>query len=323
MSVRYQLVERLSDGAFHSGESLGQALGISRAAIWKQVRVLREMGLPVHAVRGRGYRLSAPLELLDAERIAEELTPGARERLAGIELHHELDSTNDFLRRNRALPSGTVCLAERQLRGRGRRGRQWVSPYGTNLYLSLLWRFEQGVEGLGGLSLAVGIALLRTLHELGVEDAGLKWPNDVLVHQAKLAGILVEVAGESAGPCSAVIGIGINVDMPDAAAREIDQHWTDLCHAAGAAISRNRLASGLLECLLEALHDFNELGLSPFLEEWRRYDLSLGREVQVRSGGDLVTGRGSGIDVDGAFLLETLNGLRRFASGEVSLRITE
>jgi BirA family biotin operon repressor/biotin-[acetyl-CoA-carboxylase] ligase len=322
MSVPYQLVEWLADGRFQSGERLGERLGISRAAVWKQVRGLERLGLPVQAVRGKGYRLAQPLELLDLAEIQGQLSAEAREGLAAIEHFHELDSTNDQLRRQPAPRSGTVCLAERQTRGRGRRGRPWVSPYGANLYLSLLWRFERGVAALGGLSLVVGIALVRALRDLGIEGAGLKWPNDVYLQDAKLAGILIEITGESSGPCAAVIGVGVNVAMPEHCGAEIDQSWTDLSRAGGAAVSRNRLAARVIEEVLLAVREFDRAGLHPFLQEWQRHDLSHGRPVQLRLAEDSVFGTGAGIDGDGAFLLDTPDGIRRFTSGEVSLRIT-
>jgi BirA family biotin operon repressor/biotin-[acetyl-CoA-carboxylase] ligase len=322
MSVPYQLVEWLADGRFQSGEVLGERLGVSRAAVWKQVRELERAGLAVQAVRGKGYRLAQPLELLNVALIQAEMGALARESLARIELFHELASTNDHLRQQGMPVSGAVCLAERQTHGRGRRGRHWVSPYGANLYLSLSWRFERGVAALAGLSLVAGVALLRALRKLGVEHAGLKWPNDLYLEQAKLAGILIEISGESAGPCTVVIGLGVNMAMPERWGRDIDQHWTDLGRACGRPISRNRLAGQVLDQLLTALQEFDRQGLHPFRDEWQEHDLSYGRPVQVLLADAVIPGLGAGIDEDGAFLLDTPNGLRRFTSGEVSLRIS-
>ena len=314
------MVELLADGRFQSGERLGERLGVTRAAIWKQLRGLERLGLSVQAVRGKGYRLARPLELLDADTIRAGLSPEVRQSLAAIEYFHELDSTNSHLRARGELPSGTVCLAECQTGGRGRRGRHWVSPYGANLYLSLAWRFEPGLAVLGGLSLAVGIALMRALRRLGVEDAGLKWPNDIYLRGSKLAGILVEASGESAGPCFVVIGIGINVAMPASQGARIDQQWTDLS-SNGIHVSRNRLATALLDELVPILETYTHHGLQPFLAEWRRHDLSHGVPVQLQLRGANMTGKGMGIDQDGAFLLETPEGVQRFTSGQVSLRI--
>ena len=322
MSVPYQLVEWLANGRFQSGEALGQRLGVSRAAVWKQVRDLERMGLQVQAVRGKGYRLAQPLELLCLDAIQAQLSAEVRESLAAVEHFHEISSTNDYLRQQLDAASGTLCLAERQTHGRGRRGRQWISPYGTNLYLSLLWRFERGLAALGGLSLVVGIALVRALRELGVQGAGLKWPNDVYLGNAKLAGILIEIAGETVGPCAAVIGLGVNVSMPEQGGSQIDQPWTDLSRACGRPVSRNQLAGRVIEQLLLAVREFDRSGLISFRDEWRQHDLSYGQSVQLRLVDGTIPGTGAGIDDDGAFLLDTPNGVRRFTSGEVSLRIS-
>jgi len=323
--MRRDLLAILSDGQFHSGEALGLALGVSRMAVWKRIRALRECGVPLEAARARGYRLPASIELLDARAIQEGTEPGTRRRLASIDAFLEIDSTSTWLRQ-RALdgaPSGSVCVAEMQSAGRGRRNRHWVSPFAASLSLSLLWRSATGAAELGGLSLAAGVAIVRSLRTFGIDTAGLKWPNDVLVDGAKLAGILIDVIGESTGPCSVIIGIGINVAIPESAASEIDQHWTDLCRLTGReALSRNRLASIVLDHTFAAIEEFERSGLQPFLEEWSRHDLIQDRQVSLRLPNEVIHGRACGIDSGGALLVDTASGLRRFASGEVSLRIT-
>jgi BirA family biotin operon repressor/biotin-[acetyl-CoA-carboxylase] ligase len=325
MRMRRDLLAILSDGQCHSGEALGVALGVSRMAVWKHVRALRECGVPLEVVRARGYRLPAAVELLDARTIREGLEPGTRARLAGIDTFLEIDSTSTWLRQ-RALdgaPSGSVCVAEMQSAGRGRRNRHWVSPFAASLYLSLLWRSASGAAELGGLSLAAGVAIVHSLKTFGVESAGLKWPNDVLVDGAKLAGILIDVIGESTGPCSVIIGIGINVAIPETAAAGIDQNWTDLRHLTGReSLSRNRLASAVLDHTVVALEIFERAGLQPFLEDWRRHDIIQDRQVSLRLPNELIEGRACGVDSAGALLVETRTGRRRFASGEVSLRIS-
>ena len=248
----------------------------------------------------------------------------ARDRLASVDTFLEIDSTNTWLRQ-RALegaPSGSVCVAEMQSAGRGRRNRHWVSPFAASLYLSLLWRSSAGAAELGGLSLAAGVAIVRSLRVFGIDTAGLKWPNDVLVDGAKLAGILIDVIGESTGPCSVIIGIGINVAMPETAAVQIDQNWTDLRRLTGReTISRNRLASAVLDHTVAALEEFERSGLQPFLEEWSRHDVIQDRQVSLRLPNEVIQGRACGIDAGGALLVDTASGRRRFASGEVSLRI--
>jgi BirA family biotin operon repressor/biotin-[acetyl-CoA-carboxylase] ligase len=324
MPLRHRLLKLLSDGEFHSGEALGAALGVSRMAVWKHLKTLRELGVGFEVVRGKGYRLPASVELLDAAKISSALNPSTASRIDSVNVFTELDSTNNWLQQQCPgdSPSGTVCLAEMQHAGRGRRGRVWVSPFAANLYLSLLWRSAAGAAALGGLSLVTGIAVLRCLRTLGVETAGLKWPNDILVNNEKLAGILIDVVGEASGPCAVILGIGVNVAMPQDAGADIDQSWTDLQRLAGRSISRNLLAAALLDQLLPAMAEFEIAGLQPFLEEWRRYDVVKGCQVDLHLPSELVSGTACGIDDGGALLVDTVTGRRRFASGELSVRIT-
>jgi len=324
MPLRRQLLNILSDGAFHSGEALGRQLDVSRMAVWKHIRALRQLAIPLEVVKGKGYRLPHAVELLDSDMIESGVSPTTRKQLAVVETLLEVDSTNSRLRRAalEGAASGTVCVAELQHAGRGRHNRQWVSPFAANLYLSLLWRSADGATGLGGLSLATGIAIVRCLESFGVKSAGLKWPNDVLVDGAKLAGILIDVAGESTGPCAVIIGIGINVSMPQDAAAGIDQRWTDLSSLTGRQrFPRNRLAAGVLDAVFAAIGEFAQSGMEPFLEEWRRLDIAEGRQVDLHLASEVIPGTACGIDSAGALLLDTATGRRRFASGEVSLRV--
>jgi len=325
MDIRNHLLKRLSDGKFHSGEALGEALGVTRMAVWKHLKALRETGISLEVVRGKGYCLPGPVELLDGQRIRSGLGAGTRARLGPVEVLLEVDSTNNRLREQalNGAPTGAVCVAEQQHAGRGRQGRTWVSPFGENLYLSLLWRSRAGAVALGGLSLVAGIAVLRSLKEQGIHQAGLKWPNDILVNGAKLAGILIDVTGESSGPCAAIIGIGLNVCMSRSAAAGIDRSWVDLHTLTGRAdLSRNRLAAGLLDKLLPAIELFESQGMQPFMEEWRQHDIVDGRQIELHLPNEVIQGRGCGIDPAGALLVETSTGRRRFASGEVSLRVS-
>ena len=321
MPLRRRLLNLLSDGEFHSGEALGASMGVSRMAVWKHLKVLREMGVDLTVLRGKGYRLPSSLELLERERILAAATVSGIE---GIDVFLEVDSTNNWLREQalKGAPSGTVCVSEMQSAGRGRRGRSWVSPFAANLYLSLLWRSASGAAALGGLSLVTGIAVLRALRSFGIEAAGLKWPNDILAADAKLAGILIDVLGESNGPCAVIVGIGVNVSMPRDAVAAIDQPWTDLQQLTGdTSISRNDLAARLLDEVMPAIEAFDAAGLQPFLDEWRRYDLVSGREVDLLLPNERITGTACGIDGGGALLVDTTSGRRRFASGEVSVRV--
>lgn len=324
MSPPLPLLQMLADGRFHSGEALGVRLGVTRAAIWKQLRRLETLGLTVHAVRGRGYRLAYPIEFLQSEIIRRGLSPSIQAQLAQIDILSEVDSTNTCLKTRAAqgAASGSVCLAEWQRGGRGRLGRGWVSPFGCNLYLSLLWRFAAGPTTLAGLSLAMGVALARALRPSVKDGLGLKWPNDLQWRGRKLAGILVEIAGESAGPSHAVIGIGINVRMPETASTAIQQPWIDLARIASELPSRNALAVAVLEQLVIALQAFEQHGLPAFLDEWRALDVTSGRSVQLQLPTGIVAGESRGIDETGALVIQVGGELRRYASGEISLRMS-
>ena len=324
MSLRRRLLSLLSDGDHHSGEVLGAALGVSRMAVWKHIKALHELGIDISVQRGKGYRLPATLELLERERILAATASPCAKAISDIHVHLEVDSTNNWLREValNGAASGTVCVAEMQSAGRGRRGRTWVSPFAASLYLSLLWRANCGAAALGGLSLVTGIAILRALQSLGIEGAGLKWPNDVLAGRDKLAGVLIDVVGESNGPCALIVGVGINMNMPGEAAHAIDQSWTDLRRLDGdTVLSRNELAGRVLTELIPVIELFEREGLQPFLDDWRRYDLVSGQRVDLLLPNERISGTACGIDDGGALLVNTRDGRRRFLSGDVSLRV--
>ncbi|MGQ9660588.1 MAG: bifunctional biotin--[acetyl-CoA-carboxylase] ligase/biotin operon repressor BirA [Thermochromatium sp.] len=318
------LIQCLSDGRPHSGEALAREFGLSRAAVWKTVRRMAdELGLDLIAERGRGYRLSTVLELLDAESICAALSEAGRARLSQLAIHPVIDSTNSELLRLAAegAPSGSVCLAERQTAGRGRRGREWVSPFGVNVYLSLLWRYPCAPSELGGVSLAIGAALAEILSQIGVQGLSLKWPNDLLWQRRKLAGLLLEVVGESQGPCHLVVGLGLNLGMTATQGAAIDQPWVSLSEVSGAVrLGRNDLVARLLDRLLETLDRYGREGLAPFLPLWRSYDAYLGEPVCLLMGERVIEGIYLGVAEDGSLLLESANGCRAFQAGEVSLR---
>ena len=318
-----ELVSLLADGRFHSGQGLADTLGVSRTAIWKQMRRLAELGLQVQTVPGRGYRLSQPLELLSHAAITAGLDAEAAARLAALEILPRTESTNEVLRARLDDPAahGAVCLAEYQSRGRGRRGRDWISPFGHNLYLSLLWHFPCGPDSLQGLSLAIGTALVAALEDAGLQGAGLKWPNDILIEGRKLGGILIDMSGASGGPTAAVIGVGINVAMPDSVGAVIEQDWTDLRSHLPDGVSRNRLAAGVINRLIAAARQYEQTGLAGFQPAWQRHDLAHNRRVTLHLPHEAVDGHARGIDASGALIVEIEGRQHRFSSGEISLRL--
>ena len=309
------LVNLLKDGRFHSGQDLGAALGISRSAVWKQLQHLEaELGLSIHKVRGRGYQLAAPLLLLDTQAISSA-TPGWPAVIL-----QSVDSTNaEALRavaRGESAPF--LVLAERQISGRGRRGRKWVSPFAENLYYSLVLRIDGGMRQLEGLSLVVGLAVLQTLRNFGVAAAGLKWPNDVLVGDKKIAGILLELVGDPADVCHVVLGIGVNVNMQKA--DEVDQQWTSIRLESGVSIDRNALVLELSKQLSDYIQRHQTEGFSDLQVEWEANHLWQGRAVSLIAGSNHIDGVVLGIDSQGALRLKVDGMEKIFSGGELSLR---
>lgn len=320
----------LCDGQFHSGEDLAAALGVSRSAVWKAVKSLRELGATLHAVRNRGYRLAKSSEPLQASLIAERLSAPVRGRVRGLDVVWSVGSTNTTLLSRPYPPNGSteVMLAEYQTAGRGRRGRAWLAPPGGAICLSLSWTFRDVPEDLGALGLVIGVCGLRALRELGVVDAKVKWPNDVLVEDRKLGGILIELRAESGGPACVVIGIGLNVALGAPLLAKIAVTGiaaTDLVTAGLAEPARNAVAAALVDCCVRGLLDFERDGLRPFIEDWRGADALRGRMVDVKGGaGEVVKGLARGVDLHGALLVETPDGgLRKFVSGDVTVRMSE
>jgi len=316
------LLCRLGQGPV-SGDTLAREAGLTRAAVWKRIQALRAAGVRIEARPGLGYTLAEPLDLLDAARIAQAVPPDLRGGIAALDVAWSVDSTSSELLRRGDGGGVQVLLAERQTAGRGRRGRAWASPLAANLYLSLARRFESGLARLGGLSLVAGIAVADALQGLGVAEARLKWPNDVVVEREgrlrKLGGILVEGGGEYAGPARAVIGIGLNVRMPAATGESIDQPWIDL-QSLGADASRDRIAAAVLARLLPALARFDAEGLAPFLPAYAAHDALAGRPVRLLAGDGEYPGIALGVADDGALRVRTADGERSFHAGEVSLR---
>ena len=322
MSTRAQILQLLADGALHSGADIGRRLGITRAAVSKSVRTLCANGLRLEVLPGRGYRLETPLTPLVPERIltqTADLEPPAR-----LELIERVDSTNGRLLTQAVGaedPSGRVCLAEAQPQGRGRRGSAWVATPYENLMLSMAWRFAAGPSLMSGLSLAAGVAVARALEAYGIAGTGIKWPNDILWDERKLAGLLADVHGEASGPCTVVLGVGINCRIAPADARRIDQPWVDLATITGRPVDRNRLAALLIRELHAMYGAFAGAGLAPFRQEWERRHLYARRPVRLARDGAWFEGTVEGIDERGALRVRGPGGeTRTFHSGDMSLR---
>ena len=322
-----KILDILKDGEFHSGETLGEKVGCSRTAVWKHLQTLEAMGLLIETTKGTGYRIVGGVDLLDGQAITGALAVAAKPHLSKINIFQTIDSTNTYARQlaEKNSVSGLVILAEQQTGGRGRRGKSWVSPFAANIYLSIVWDFEQGAEALEGLSLAVGVAVRRALIAHGVQGVKLKWPNDIYVEQKKLGGILLEMIGDPAGHCSVVIGVGLNVSMPVSQASAIDQDWTDVATELQDKLpARNKLAAELISEILPLLSTFQEQGFAAYRDEWQAADAFYGQTALISTPKQSIAGIVKGVDINGALRLELDGGnIESFIGGELSLRLAK
>lgn len=321
--LQRQLLAVLADGNFHSGQHLAEQFGLSRTAIANYIHELEQVGLDIYKVKGKGYALARPLLLLDAKRIKQLQSLD----MAPVLVQHITDSTNLQLMQmlqnnNTSLEKGAVVVAEAQTAGRGRRGRPWYSPYGSNLYFSYYWRLEQGVQAAMGLSLVAGCALCSLLRREYQITAQLKWPNDIYIDSRKIAGVLVELAGQADAACNVIIGIGLNIALPEMALQHIDQPYADLAQTSGKPVDRNRLIVQLQNELTIALSIFESQGFKPFQQIFNQYDVFARRLVNI-SGTAAASGICLGVDENGAILLEQQGKVQAFYGGELTLRAGE
>jgi BirA family biotin operon repressor/biotin-[acetyl-CoA-carboxylase] ligase len=318
--VKEHLIKALSGGQFVSGQTLGEELKISRAAISKHIKALIDMELDIYSVTGKGYKLSKPISLLDHSKIVEAIPKGSL--IPEVEVHSLIDSTNSYLLRRlpNQLLHGHVCIAEYQSAGRGRRGREWVSPFGSQIYLSIYWHLEQGLSAAMGLSLVSALAVSDAIYSATRIKVQLKWPNDIYLDGVKLAGILIDLEGQALEPSHSVIGIGINVDIPQQAAARIDQKWTDLQSHSETKIDRNLLSASLIYSLLQRLDQYQNEGLAGILDEWHAKDFYKDEHVKLITGNRVTRGIYRGVNLQGALLLEVEGKVRTVYGGEVSLR---
>ena len=319
-NIKETLITELASGAFISGELIGNKLGVSRAAIAKHIKALIEMGLEIYSVTGKGYKLAKPLTLLNKEIINTALRK--LHLSTQLEVHNIIDSTNSYLMR--LLPDnvsqGQVCVAEYQSAGRGRRGRQWVSPFGSHIYLSQYWYLEQGMSAAMGLSVVTALAVSDAINSLYKIKVQLKWPNDIYLDGVKLAGILIDLEGQALEPCHCVIGIGLNLAMPAQSALAVDQPWTDLQAHINVPIDRNLLIAEIISCLRTRLLEHQEQGISDMIAQWQAQDHYFNKPVKLLTGTRETLGICKGINSQGALLLEVDGQIKPIYGGEVSLR---
>ena len=326
----FSLLRQLADGEFHSGEDLAATVGLTRARVSQVLKDAGTAGLALERVKGRGYRLLEAPEFLDAKKVRSWLLEFSEARglpLPGtVEVVDQIESTSsELMRRAQRRDVHRVALAaEWQSAGRGRRGRAWTAIAGGSLTFSLGWKFEQGAGFLAGLSLAVGVAVVRALEAEGFKDVALKWPNDLIHRHLKVGGILIELNGDALGPTTTVIGVGLNVRIPPAARKDIAVPVTDLASIAGRRappIDRNRLFAALLSELTAVLQLYESDGFAPFAAEWQHRHAYQGKPVRLLlPDGATVTGKVAGVDASGALVLADGPRRVRFLSGEITLR---
>ena len=315
------LFSMLADGKFHSGEELGSKLSITRSAVWKKIKTLQCLGVDIHCVKGKGYRVCYSVELLDREKIMSMLDKDIVTLASGLEIHTIIDSTNQYLLDHLNDPAihRHVTLAEYQTAGRGRRGNQWVSPFAAGISMSIAWHFEVPPEPVAGISLGAGVATIRLLQRLGIQNAGLKWPNDIYIAGRKLGGTLVEIQAESEGPFNAVIGIGINYSFPGTE-NNIEQPWIDIAGILQPLPSRNLVVAGLISEMFRLLEQAEKKGFSDIIKEWSTHDCMVGKEADLLLPDRQMHGLIQGIDDTGALLMSVNGKTLKFSSGEISLK---
>ncbi|MFQ6403906.1 biotin--[acetyl-CoA-carboxylase] ligase [Methylophilus sp. 'Pure River'] len=323
--LAFPILAVLADGKFHSGEALAQRFGVTRATVYNAIQSVEALGITVFSVRGRGYRLPKAVTLLDVDAIVQAC--GEYASWFHVQVLAQVDSTNRYLMQEsaRGIAHGTCVAAHIQTAGRGRRGRTWLSQLGGSLTFSLLWRFQCGAAGLSGLSLVVGLALVRALHSLGLAEIQLKWPNDLLVqHQGqwhKLGGILIELQGDMEGPSAAVIGIGLNLEIAAEMRQNIDQPVLGLNALSAQALDPNVLLGRCLSQLAIHLNHFAEQGFAYFQHEWTAVHAFHQQPVNLLlANGQTVPGQVLGVAEEGSLLVETAAGQQRFNAGEISVR---
>jgi BirA family biotin operon repressor/biotin-[acetyl-CoA-carboxylase] ligase len=322
------LIKHLSDGKCHPVSDLADLLSISTTSVSREIqKIISEFDVKCDFLEDKGYQIKGGVDLLDKNEILSLMSPELVGALSGIELQTIIDSTNSFILEKNyqgVVHSGFVCLSEKQTAGRGRLGRKWVSPFAKNIYLSIFWEFEGGLTALEGLSLAVAVAVARVLESLGVENISLKWPNDILIKNKKLAGILLELSGEPSENCGVVIGLGLNVSMDKSLTVDIDQDWLNLDSVSNEPFNRNELVAVLLEELLLMLKKFSISGFSSFYKDWLRLDAFLGKEVELLMGAVSEVGVIQGVDrANGMLKLRVGDAVKCFSGGEISLRLKQ
>ena len=316
------ILRLLSDGQFHSGVQLAEVLGVSRTTISNRIAQWNTQGVVIDSVTGKGYRLHSPIQWLNKEQVWSKISSSVQQHISSFDVLQFVSSTNDVVAKNLAQQhqSGIICITEMQGAGRGRRGREWLSPPAGNFYGSVGWIFNDGFSVIEGLSLAVGVAIIKAMESVGASDLELKWPNDVLHQGKKIAGILIEMTGEVGGACQVVVGVGVNLQLPEVIKQQITQPVTDLYSICGHAVDRQIITAEIISEIISLLSDYDKTGFSKWQNEWLRYDAFKNKPILITGMQDPLHGIARGVDEHGNLLLETEGEMMKVYGGEVSLR---
>lgn len=331
--MHFELLKLLADGKFHSGEKLANSLHVSRTSIWKMIPHIQKLGIELHAVKGKGYKLIEPLNLLEHETIIQNIPPDSQDKIQDIHIFQSIDSTSTYvmelLQSGKLALSGNkvfFCLAEQQTAGKGRRGRPWVSPYGHNLYFTLAREFNTGVSELEGLSPVIALAVIRVLERNQIQGLGIKWPNDILWQGKKLAGILLEISGDPTGLSQVLIGLGLNIKANPDVMKNVDQAWVDIKTISGKVPRRNKLVAELFVEITMMIDKFENDGFAAFKNEWDKNDALRDQDVELKTHSNQLTGifgKVMGVNKQGALMLQTKKGVETFHGGELSPRLLQ
>jgi BirA family biotin operon repressor/biotin-[acetyl-CoA-carboxylase] ligase len=307
----------LSDLNYHDGNNIGNKLGITRSAVWKNIKKLENYGIEIDSLKTRGYILKDPLILLDEEKIKSEID----DQYINLEIFETLGSTNDYIKASKAKEKINICIAEHLSNARGRMGRKWHAPFGQNIYLSYGYYFKKDLAALSGLSLIISLALIKACNILNLkEKLSVKWPNDLVYQGRKIAGILIEILAEANGSSYVIIGIGLNVNMKSDQNEDITQDWTSLVNLKGRYIDRNELSVSIINELSKYLYKFNQVGLEGFTEEWMGVDALFNQKIKILSGDLEIQGIAKSINNYGNLIVQLENGeLKTYSSGDATI----
>ena len=327
-NLLFPVLNILSDGKFHSGEAIAKHFNVSRVSIWQAIAEAEKLGVEIFSVRGKGYSLSHSVQFIDEDKVKQSI--GEMASWFNIKVFDVVDSTNNFLMQEapKGYPHASCVATNIQTSGKGRRGRQWQSSLGENLTFSFLWRFTKGAAALSGLSLAVGVSLIRSLKKINIKQALLKWPNDILVKDdeeyKKLAGILIELQGDMDGQSAAIIGVGINLKLSKNQLAKIDQPAIGINQCIGDEVDSNQFLGIIIKDLTEVLAKFESNSFESFKDEWQSYDAFQDQSISITSSNSsIISGKERGVNDTGSLEVITEDGIKTFSSGEVTIRKAE